>query len=146
MVCTDHSFRIFLLIYLICVNSIYFFLTLQSFFSTNDLSSKESHLLLETATINFPTTYTVDSLFFSLPVVLCQRRLTLSVPHWKPYDPPKSIFLGFYLILLVLRINFRISRIWNRREICSRKAQMISNWMTKTSTTIFAYYTEIFLR
>ena len=56
MVCTDHSSRIFLLIYLICVNSIYFFLTLQSFFRTNNLSSKESHLLLETATINFPTT------------------------------------------------------------------------------------------
>ena len=42
--CTDHSFRIFLLICLTCVAFILFFLALQSFFGTNDVSSKETYL------------------------------------------------------------------------------------------------------
>ena len=49
-------------------------------------------------------------------------------------------------ILLDLRINFRILRIWNRKDICFCKALMIPNCTGKTPTVIFAYYTEIPLR
>ena len=68
----------------------------------------------------------------------CKTKLT----DHPPPPSPSYLRIGSHMILqnlpqilLVLRINFRILCIWNRKDICFCKALMIPNCTRKTPTT-----------